>query len=492
MISLPRVFHFLRPAAAAPAAVAAIALSGCNFAPKYQKPVTDAPTEFKELTPEQTNRLAQWRPADPAEASWRGKWWELFGDEQLNALQAQLEATNLTIAASVARLDAARAVVQQTRASLFPLVAIAPGVTRSQTRLRTSGNATANLPSSTRFTDYNLPVTASWEPDLWGRIRNGVRSDRLAADAAQADLENVRLSVHAELAADYFQIRGVEAQKQLLDSAVKAYQESYDLARARYETGIASEQDVAQAQTQLTTTRAQATDTGIQRAQLEHAIAVLLGRAPANFSVEPMATHYLPPAVPLEVPSRLLERRPDVAAAERRVMGANAQIGVARAAYFPNVTLSGSAGYQSTALSDLTSWPNFVWSIGGNVAETIFDAGRRKGATRQAWANYHLAVANYREAVLTSFKEVEDALAALRLLAGEIQDENVAVESSQRYLTLATDRYKLGIDSYLNVITAQTTLLGTQRTTVALQFQQIAATVQLIKAMGGGWQGMPN
>ncbi len=466
---------------------AVLFISACNFAPKYKEPpIAVAPT-FKELTPEQTNQLSNWQPATPSEDVLRGNWWELFGDTELNALESQLDITNQTIAAAVARVDAARGIAQQTRSGLFPLVAVDPSVTRSQQRIRI-GNTAA--PDSTRFTLYNLPITASWEPDLWGRIRNAARADRLEAEATQADLENVRLSIHAELASDYFQLRSLDAQREILNSAAAAYQESYDLAKARYETGIASEQDVAQAQTQLMTTRAEATDLGILRAQLEHAIAVLIGRPTANFSLSPSPRKSEPPAIPPGVPSTLLQRRPDIAAAIRRVMGANANIGVARAAYFPNITLSGSAGYQSTSLNDLVSWPNLVWSVGGSLAETVFDGGRRKGVSQQAWANYDLTVANYRLAVLTSFKEVDDALAALHLLASELKDEAIAVESAQRYLTLANDRYRLGIDSYLNVIVAQTSVLSNQRTVAALQFQQMTATVQLIKGLGGGWTGL--
>lgn len=460
-------------------------LCGCNFAPKYKTPETPTAGKFKELTPEQASAL---QPAAPADAVTRGKWWELFGDEQLNELQSRIEVTNQTIIAAVARVEAARAVAQQTRSALFPLIALDPSVSRTQTRLRTQVNSSTTLANqSAQFSQYNLPVSASWEADLWGRVRNAARADRLEAEAAQADLENVRLSMRAELASDYLQLRALDAQRQLLDSAVKAYQESLDLAKARYETGIASDQDVAQAQTILTSTRAQATDLGIQRAQMEHAIAVLVGQAASNFSIEPAQYTNRPPTLPAGVPSALLQRRPDIAAAERRVMEANATIGVARAAYFPSITLSGSVGFQSAALSDLATWPSFVWSVGGALSETIFDGGRRRGVTREAWATYNTTVANYRQTVLVSFKEVEDALAALRLLAAEIQDENASVESSRRYLALATDRYKLGIDSYLNVITAQTTLLSNQRTAVSLEFQQITATVQLIKALGGSW-----
>jgi multidrug efflux pump len=469
-------------------ALASIAfLTGCNFAPKYTKPTVETAPQFKEFTPDQTNRLSTWKPAQPSETAPRGKWWELFGDEQLNQLESQIDATNQTIAAAVARVEAARAIAQQTRAGLFPLVALDPAVSRSHQRLRTQVSTTTVAPNSTDFTQYSLPVTASWEPDLWGRIRNAARAGRLEAEATQSDLENVRLSVHAELAVDYFQIRSLDAQKQILEDAVAAYKESLDLAQARYETGIASDQDVAQAQTQLTTTRAEATDLGVQRAQLEHAIAVILGHPPANFGIQPAKYEAMTPSAPLAVPSELLQRRPDIAAAERRVMEANANIGAARAAYFPTITLSGSTGFQSTSLSDLATWPSFVWSVGGSLSETIFDAGRRKGATREAWANYNETVANYRETALTSFKEVEDSLAALRIYASELEDEKAAVVASRRYLALANDRYKLGIDSYLNVIVAQTSLLNNERTSTNLQYQQAVATINFIKALGGSW-----
>jgi NodT family efflux transporter outer membrane factor (OMF) lipoprotein len=468
-------------------ALAILSLTACNFAPKYKQPAIETSTQFRELTPDQTNQLSNWKPAAPAENTPRGEWWRIFGDATLNEFESQLEATNQTIAAAFYRVEAARAIAQQTRSALFPLIGLDPSVTRSRQRLRTQANTGTVAPNSTAFTSYNLPVTASWEPDLWGRLRNAARADRLEAEATQADLENVRLSMQSELAVDYFQLRALDTQKQLIDDAVKGYAESLDLARARYETGIASDQDVAQAQTLLATTRAQATDLGIQRAQFEHAIAVLLGHSASNFAISAAKTKNTPPPPPLALPSDLLQRRPDIAAAERRLMSANANIGVARAAYFPNVTLSGSTGFQSTSLSDLATWPSFVWSVGGSLSETIFDAGRRKGLNREAWANYNEAVANYRQTALASFKEVEDSLAALRVYATEIDDEKAAVTSSTRYLALATDRYKLGIDSYLNVITAQTSLLNNERAVASLEYEQIIATVQLIKALGGGW-----
>jgi len=336
-------------------------------------------------------------------------------------------------------------------------------------------------------TEYSLPFDASWELDFWGRIRNTVKANSLEAQATLADLENVRLTIQAEVAADYFQLRVLDAQKQLLDAAALAYQESLKLTQVQYDTGIASGQDVAQAETQLNTTRAQATDLGIQRAQLEHAIATLLGKPASSFSIATNPLTATTIAIPSGIPSQLLERRPDVAATERRVAEANAQIGVARAAYFPTITLSGSAGYQSTSVGNLFSGPSLAWSVGATLAQTLFDAGLRKAVTEQAWAIYQGTVANYRQTVLTAFQEVEDNLSTLRILSQELQQQNAAVESSQRYLTLANDRYKSGLDSYLNVITAQTTLLSNQRTAMNLRMQQMTASVQLIKALGGGW-----
>jgi NodT family efflux transporter outer membrane factor (OMF) lipoprotein len=467
-------------------AVIGLALAaGCSFAPKYAKPSAQTPAVFKEFGPKDFKEVEGWKTAEPKEDAIRGSWWEIFGDPQLNVLEEGVNVSNQSIAAALANFLAARAVVKQGRAQLFPTITAAPGVTRSR---QSSGNIAANTVTRGRtFTIYSLPFDASWEPDLWGSIRNTVKASSFEAQATLADLENVRLTVHAEVAVDYFQLRALDAEKQLLDSTVVAYQESLRVAQVRLQTGIASDQDVAQAETQLNTTRAQATDLGIQRSQLEHAIALLSGKPAAELSIAIEPLKPKPSAIPFGVPSSLLERRPDIAAAERRVAEANAQIGVARAAYFPTVTLSGSAGYQSSAVSSLVTGPGFAWSIGATLAQTIFDAGRRRAITEQSWANYQKTVANYRQAVLTAFQDVEDNLSTLRIVSQELQEQDVAVKSSQRYLGLANDRYKLGIDSYLNVIAAQTSLLGNERTAVNLRLQQMTATVQLIKALGGGW-----
>ena len=390
-----------------------------------------------------------------------------------------------SVAAAFAHFLAARAVVKQARSQYFPTLSASPSVTRS--RQLSLPAQSSSSPTAFTFNEYLLPFDASWELDFWGRVRNTVKANSLEAQATLADLENLRLTVQAEVAADYFQLRVLDAQKQLLDAAVVAYQESLKLTQVQYDTGIASDQDVAQAETQLNITRAQATDLGIQRAQLEHAIATLLGKPASSFFIATNSVVAKPVAIPFGVPSQLLERRPDIAAAERRVAEANAQIGVARAGYFPAITLSGSAGYQSYSLGNLVSGPNLVWSVGGTLAQTLFDAGKRKAITEQARAMYQGTVANYRQTVLTAFQEVEDNLSTLRILSQELQQQNAAVESSHRYLTLANDRYKAGIDSYLNVIVAQTTLLSNQRTAMSLRMQQMTSSVQLIKALGGGW-----
>jgi NodT family efflux transporter outer membrane factor (OMF) lipoprotein len=340
-------------------------------------------------------------------------------------------------------------------------------------------------------TEYALPMDASWEPDLWGRIRNTVKANALEAQATLADLGNVRLTAQAEVAADYFELRVVDAQKQLLESSAVAYQETLKLTRIQEGTGLASGQDTDLAETQLESTRAQATDLSIQRAQLEHAVAMLLGQSASTFFIATNSLTAKPVAVPFGVPSQLLERRPDVAAAERRVAEANAQIGVARAAYYPTITLSGAAGYQSTSIKDLFSAPGLAWSVGSTLAQTLFDGGLRRAVTEQARAVYQGTVANYRQTVLTAFQEVEDSLSTLRILSQELRQQDAAVAGSQGYLTLAQIRYQSGLDSYLDVITAQTTLLTNQRTALNLQMEQLTASVQLIKALGGGWAGSP-
>ena len=477
----------LQPAAISAIAGFALFASGCSFAPHYVKPSVATPGAFKELTPAQAQVTDGWKPAEPRDGALRGQWWEMFGDTNLNALEDQVSISNQTVAIALENFLSSRAVVKQARSGFFPTVSADPSVTRSRQPLAGNGSKAPSV------TEYTLPLDASWEPDFWGSIRNTYKASKFAEQAQLADLENTRLTVQSELAEDYFTLHSLDSQKELLDSTVVAYRNSLALTRVLHKTGIDSDQDVAQAETQLTTIEAQDTDIGIQRAQMEHAIALLIGQPASSFSIPTCPLTAKPVAIPFGLPSQLLERRPDIAAAERGAAQANAQIGVARAAYFPTVTLSGVVGYQSQNTANLFSGPAFAWSLGGALAETIFDAGKRQAVTEQAWANYRGTVASYRETVLAAFQEVEDDLASLRILSQELQQQNVAVASSQRYLNLANTRYKLGVDSYLNVIVAQTAFLNNQRTALNLQMEQMTASVQLINALGGGWdasQGM--
>lgn len=456
----------------------------CDKAPKYNKPTTATTPAYKEAPPDYFKETKDWKFARPNDAVIRGKWWEVFNDSQLNALEEQLNQANQNIALADANFRAARALVREARADYFPTVTTSPSIILS----RQSGAAThSNVSPGRQSVNYTLPFDATWEPDFWGRIRNSVVASASEAQATAADLQNVRLSVEAELAFDYYQLRSLDAERRLLDTTIVAFKQQLELTRVRFQTGIASDEDVAQAETQLATTQAQATDLGIQRAQLEHAIAILTGQPPAAFSIPVAPLDAQPPAVPIGLPSQLLERRPDIAAAERRVAEANAEIGVTRAAFYPSLTLGVTGGLESTSIASWFTWPARFFSLGPTLSQTLFDKGRRRAATDVAFAQYDATVANYRQTVLTALQEVEDNLAALRILSTELDQQNTAVASAQRALSLATERYKAGIDSYLNVITAQATLLNNQRTAVNLQMQQMTATVQLIKALGGGW-----
>jgi NodT family efflux transporter outer membrane factor (OMF) lipoprotein len=424
-----------------------------------------------------------WKVAQPQDSALHGDWWKIFGDPQLNGLEEQVSISNQNVAAAFANFMAARALVREARAQYFPTLTVGASATRQRTASSiVNGQSTGNT-----FNEFSLPFDASWTPDLFGRVRNTVRASVANAQATAADLENIRLTAQAELAVDYFQLRGQDALKELLDATVKAYQESLNLTRALYETGIDSDESVAEAETQLEATQALDTNLGILRAQYEHAMALLVGKPASSFSVavEPLKTP--PPAIPFGVPSQLLERRPDVAANERLMAQANAQIGVAIAAYYPTVTLSASAGFESAIAGTWLSWPSRVWSVGTAVSETIYDGGLRRATVEQYRAQYDGTVANYRNTVLTAFQQVEDNLASLRILSQEIGEQDTAIKSAERSLKLATDRYRLGIDPYLNVITAQTTLFSNQQTAVNLRITQIVDSVQLVEALGGGW-----
>jgi len=476
---MPNYFHILTITL-----IALILFKSCDKAPKYVKPSVATPTAYKEIPPDTFKETDDWKFAHPRDAVIRGKWWEMFNDQQLNALEQQVNISNQNIALADANFRAARAVVKESRSESFPTVTTSPSIIASR---QSSASTHTNVSPGRRAVTYTLPFDATWEPDFWGRIRNTVIASASEAQATAADLQNVRLSVEAELAFDYYQLRSVDAEKSLLDSTIVAFQQQLELTRVRFQTGIASDEDVAQAETQLETTQAQATDLGIQRAQLEHAIALLIGQPASTFSLPVTPLTEKPPAVPVGLPSQLLERRPDIAAAERRVAEANAEIGVTKAAFYPSLTLSATAGLESTAIGSWFTWPARFFSLGPTLSQTLFDKGRRAAFTEAARAQYDANVANYRQTVLTAFQEVEDNLAALRILSQELDQQNAAVTSAQRALTLSNERYKSGIDSYLNVITAQATLLNNQRTAVNLETQQMTASVELIKALGGGW-----
>jgi NodT family efflux transporter outer membrane factor (OMF) lipoprotein len=470
-------------------------LSGCTVGPKYARPSAAAAPAYKELTPENFKDTDGWKQAQPSDATLKGNWWEIFNDAQLNALEEQVNVSNQNIAAAAANFLAARALVRQTRAQYYPTISANPTITNSRPSLGqfggvSTGGSSTNTSTGfalTSFTDYSLAFDASWVPDFWGKIRNTFLQNAAAAQASAADLENVRLTAQAEVAVNYFELRAQDTLKQLFDQTVAAYQDSLELTQLQFNAGIASDEAVAQAETQLESTQAQDTNLDIARAQFEHAIAMLLGQPAPTFSLPAAPLEANPPAIPFGVPSEILERRPDVASAERLMAQANAGIGIATAAYYPTVTLSASAGFSNTSPTDWFTWPSRFWSAGPALAETLFDAGLRRATVQQSRAFYDRNVANYRQTVLTAFQQVEDNLASLRILSQEIRQQDTAVNSAQRNLESATERYQAGIDPYLNVITAQTTLLTNQQTAVNLRRDQMTASVQLIEALGGGW-----
>jgi NodT family efflux transporter outer membrane factor (OMF) lipoprotein len=461
--------------------VAASLLSACAVGPRYVPPQVPVPPAFKEDHGATGDPL---QPAQPADHVSRQGWWDLFGDAELNDLEARLTRGNPTLAEAEARVREARALVRQEKAAYFPTVTATGSATRSHAGVNARGDTISGT-----FTNYNVGVGASWEADLWGRIRQSVSAGTAAAQAAAGDRESARLSASAELAADYFQFRSLDAEIGLFDQTIDAYQRAATLTRNQYDAGIVSRGDVEQAETQLASAQAQAIDVRLQRAQLEHAIAVLIGEPPAAVSLAPMPLEGEPPTVPAEVPSRTLERRPDVAAAERRVAAANAQIGVASAAFFPAVALTGDIGFQSTSLAQWLSWPMRFWSVGPALALTLFDGGARRAAKAQAVASYDEMVGAYRQTVLAAFQDVEDNLAAEHLLAEEAERQTAAVTAAQRSVEISLNQYRAGLVSYLQVAVQQTALLNNQRAAVSLTGRRFAAAVQLVRALGGGWNG---
>ncbi len=454
-----------------------VVLTGCAVGPKYVRPPVATPPAYKEA--------GNWKTAQPNELSLRGNWWEIFQDPQLNALEEQVTVSNQNLKAAQAQYTQARALVRFNRADYFPTIAAAP----SASRARVSANRAplGSISNGKTANDFQLPIEMSYEIDAWGRVRKNVESFREQAQASAADLATVNLSMHAQLALFYFQARSLDAQEQLLNSTVQYYEQALQLNVSRFEGGVASEVEVQQARTQLETTRAQAIDVGVARAQFEHAVAVLIGKPPASFSLPALPLRTPPPPIPAGVPSELLERRPDIASAERLMAAANARIGVAKAAYFPLLNLTGVGGFESGAITTLLSGPSGLWAVGASALQTVFDGGRRRAASDQAIAVYDQTVANYRETVLTAFQQVEDNLAALRILEHEAQTQNEAVLAAQKSLDLSIQRYKGGVTSYLEVTVAQSAALADEVTAVNIIGRRMVAAVQLIQALGGGW-----
>lgn len=469
-------------------ALVALLVSACAVGPDYVRPPVETPAAYKELA----TTGANWKPAEPRDDAPRGKWWEIFGDAELNALEEQVLVGNQNIAQAEARFRAANALVQSARANYFPVASANASVSRSGGGRGGAGSSSASSGGTRASTGHTLGLAASWEIDLWGRVRRTVEAQSAGAAASAADLAGVRLSAHAALAANYFQLRQIDAQRRLLDDTLAAYTKTLEVTKNRYAGGVSARVDVAQAETQVKNTQVQAIDLGVARAQLEHAIALLLGKPASSFSIAattPQGFTARPlPAVPMGgLPSELLERRPDIAAAERRVAAANANIGVAEAAYFPLLSLSASGGFSSLQMAGLLTAPNRFWAIGPALAQSLFDGGLRRAQTDQAIANYDANVAAYRQTVLAGFAEVEDQLAALRVLEHEAAAQDDALASARESLALTLNQYKAGTVSYLNVVTAQATALASERNAVNIFGNRMTASVQLIRALGGGW-----
>jgi NodT family efflux transporter outer membrane factor (OMF) lipoprotein len=467
------------------AGVLGLLLAGCTVGPDYVKPPPVAtPVAYKEVPAADSAEAGIWLKARPEDGAPRGKWWEAFGDPELNALEEQVTVANQDLKAAEARFRQARALIGVQQAAQYPALSVQPGVGK----VRDSENQPyAPKPNPNPLNSLQLPFDLSYEIDLWGRVRRTVAATRDEAQATAADLETARLSLHAELAIDYIELRSADAQQKLLDDTVAAYTDALQLTENRLNGGAAPESDVAQAQTQLETTRVQATDVAVQRAQFEHALAVLIGQPPAQFSLPARPWQLDPPPVPASLPSELLQRRPDIAAAERRMAEANEQIGIAEAAFYPTVNLASSAGFIGTAATNWFIWPSLAWSVGMTMTQTLFDAGRRSSVSEAAIAGYDTTVAEYRSTTLTAFQQVEDNLAALRILERERRQQQAATAAAENSLRLFNDRYVGGLDTYLAVVIAQSAALQNQRNDVDIQRRRIEADILLVKALGGGW-----
>ena len=462
-----------------------VALAGCVTGPRYVKPTVSVPSAYKDGPSVPTATVPQgWTAATPDDAQDRGAWWEVFANPQLNELESRVSVSNQTIRKAVATLQQARATAGIARSSYFPTVT-AGG---SEQRFHTSQNVIGRQQLAGKtVSDYGIGLNASWEPDLFDKIGHAVDAATARAQASEGDLASVELSMHAELAVDYFDLHESDAEVALLKKTVAAYQDALNLVKQRFDVGIASDFDLAQAQTQLQTTQAQLIDLNVRHAQLEHAIATLIGEPASSFSLTTDGSQLAPPVIPTGVPSQLLERRPDVAAAERRVAAANADVGGATAAFFPDLMLAASGGAESSNLGNWLSLPSRFWAIGPAIVGTIFDGGRRKQGLASANAAFDSTVADYRQVVLASFQEVEDNLAATQTLTAEASAQDLAVQSSQHALDVALSRYKAGAVSYLDVVTAQSTALANERVATEIAQRRSDASVLLIKALGGLW-----
>lgn len=491
----------------------AFSLCGCTVGPKYHPPsatLTPPPAVYKEL-PKQPQASGDWKVAQPQDAMLRGKWWEIYNDPELNALEEQLNINNQNIRQFFENFMQARTLVAQARSQLYPTVGTTPAIQRSRSSANISnsngsssssggsggsggtGSGSSGSNSGTTTTAgrqdslFTLPFEISWEPDLWGKVRNTIRESQYNAQLSAADLENERLTEQASLAVFYFELRGQDALQQIFDTTVEADRRTVELTSSRFETGVDTEISLVQAENALQNAEAAATNLGVARAQFEHAIAVLIGTPASGFSMPVKPLNAAPPEIPVGVPSQLLERRPDIAAAERNMASANAQIGIATAAYYPSLTLGAQAGLESSALKSLFQWPSRFWSVGPSVSETLFDAGLRRATVNQFEALYNANVAGYRQTVLAAFQQVEDSMATVRIVSKEIEQQQLAEQTAERFLELAKARYETGVDQYLNVLVAQTTLLNDQQQLASLRIQAMTASVQLIEALGGGW-----
>lgn len=458
-------------------AVAAIQLLGCAVGPRYKTPITPAPPTYKEM--------GNWKTAQPSDQKLGGNWWEIFQDPQLNQLEQQINVSNQNLKAAIAQYQQSRAALRYVRADYYPTLTAAP----SASRQRYSGHRPpqTSIFDGLTFNDFVLPIYLSYQVNAWGRVSKNVESYLEQAQASAADLAVINLSLHATLAVDYFAARSLDAEEKLLQDTVAQYQQAFQLNEDRYQGGLASEVEVEQARTILETTRAQMVDVGVARSQYEHAVAVLMGKPPADFNLPPLPLTTPPPPIPVGIPSELLERRPDISAAERRVASANAQVGLAKTAYYPSLNILGAGGFESGSITTLLQGPSALWSIGASSLMTVFDVGRRRALNDEAKASYDSTVASYRETVLAAFQQVEDNLAALRILEQEAGVQAVAVQAAQRSLDLSNTRYEGGVTSYLEVITAQNAALADEVTAVNILGRRMANAVLLIQALGGGW-----